>query len=387
MSTEALATPAGQELLQGLRDFLARESPPEVVRRQDEDKKPPLTLLRKLGDLGYLALGLPEQWGGAGDMHDVTLMMEDLGRANLGLGHLAGRTMYGLQLLIHFGTREQQEVWIPKLRSGECVFSIGLSEPDAGSDAAAIRNRARAVEAGGWIIDGNKVFSSSMGYAGLAMVAARTDTDSEKHAGITTFLVDPKSPGIDCTLMPTIGDWSVGTYQVLYSGVRVPQGAILGELNQGWKVITGHLARERLTMAARAVGATRDVLDLATDHALRREQFGHPLADFQAIQHKLASIRIDYQVARAALHELARDVVAGRADVTDAAAVKVFASEVWVRAAAEGMQIFGGLGYTYDAAMQRHFRDSRLYVVGGGSSEVMRNLIARAMLRSRKDTR
>lgn len=387
MSAEAPAAGSGQELIQGLRDFLARESPPEVVRRQDDEKKPALELLRKLGDLGYLSLALPEEWGGAGDMYDVTLMMEELGRANLGLGHLAGRTMYGLQLLLHFGSRRQQEDWIPKLRSGECVFAIGMSEPDAGSDAAAIKTRARATEDGGWVIDGNKVFSSSMEYAGLAMVAARTDPNSEKHAGITTFLVDPRSPGIDCTRLPTIGDWSVGTYQVFYTGVRVPEGSILGELNQGWKVVTGHLARERLTMAARAVGATRDVLDLAAGYALERHQFGHPLADFQAIQHKLASIRIEYQVARAALHELARDVVAGRADVTDAAAVKVFASEVWVRAAAEGMQIFGGLGYTYDAPMQRHFRDSRLYVVGGGSSEVMRNLIARAELKSRKEGR
>jgi alkylation response protein AidB-like acyl-CoA dehydrogenase len=131
----------------------------------------------------------------------------------------------------------------------------------------------------------------------------------------------------------------------------------------------------------------RDVLDLAAEHALGRRQFGHPLADFQAIQHKLASIRIEYQVARAALHELAREVVAGRADPTAAAAVKVFASEAWVRACDHGMQVFGGLGYTYDAPMQRHFRDSRLYLVGGGSSEVMRNLVARAELRSRREGR
>lgn len=377
---------AGTELLQGLRDFLARESPPEAVRGQDEEKRPPLELLRKLGELGYLSLGLPEEWGGAGDMYDVTLMMEELGRGNLGLGHLAGRTMYGLQLLLNFGTREQQERWIPQLRSGECVFAIGMTEPDAGSDAAAIATRADR-RGTAWVLNGTKTFTSSMGYAGLVMVAARTDPAADKHAGITTFLVDPRSPGIECSRLPTIGDWSVGTYQVFYNEVEVPgAGSVLGELNQGWRVVTGHLARERLTMAARAVGATRDVLDLAAAYALQRHQFGHPLADFQAIQHKLAGIRIDHQVARAALHELARDVVAGTADAADAAAVKVFASEAWVRAADHGMQIFGGLGYTFDAPMQRHLRDSRLYLVGGGSSEVMRNLIARAELRTRKET-
>jgi acyl-CoA dehydrogenase len=366
--------------LGSLRTFLEKESPPELVRDLDERHEPPLALLARLGDLGYLSIGLPEEHGGQGDEYDIVRFMEEVGYHNLPLGHLVGRTMYALQLLLEFGSPAQQERWIPLLRSGRTVFTVGMTEPEAGSDAAAIKTRAVA-DGDDYLINGEKVFSSSMGYAGLAMVAVRTDPHAEKHRGITMLLVDPRSPGIECRRLDTLGDWSVGTYQVFYNDVRAHREDILGEPGGGWVVVTRHLIRERAVMAARAVGATRRLLDITSRYVCERQQFGHPLADFQVLQHKLADIAIDLQMARAGLYSLAERMVEGTAGPVDAAMVKTFASEMYVRAANQSMQMSGGFGYTRDFEAQRHLRDSRIYVVGGGSSEVMRNIVARELLR------
>ena len=368
------------EFLAPLREFLEKESPPERVREIDERHEPPLDLLRRLGELGYLSVGLPEEHGGYGDAYDMLRLMEELGYHSLPLGHLVGRTMYAIQLLLSFGSDAQRERWMPSLRAGETVFTVGMTEPDAGSDAAAVRTRA-AADGALYVINGEKVFSSSMGYAGLAMVATRTSTTGKKHEGITMFLVDPGSPGIKCSRMDTLGDWGVGTYQVFYTDVRVHRDDVLGELDRGWAIVTSHLARERAVMAARAVGATRRLLDITAKYLCEREQFGHPLADFQVLQHRLADIAIELRMARAGLYELAERMAAGDAEPVEAAAVKTFASEMYVRAANDSMQLSGGFGYTREFEAQRHLRDSRIYVVGGGSSEVMRNIIAREVLR------
>lgn len=368
------------DFVAALREFLTKESPPERVRELDERHEPPLDLLRRLGELGYLSIGLPEAYGGHGDAYDIVCLMEEVGYHSLPLGHLVGRTIYAMQLLLEFGTDAQRERWIPRLRSGEIVFTVGMTEPDAGSDAAAVKTRAIA-DGTHYTINGEKVFSSSMGYAGLAMVSTRTKAGSVGREGLTMFFVDPRSRGIECRRLETLGDWSVGTYQVSYTDVQVHRDDIFGELDQGWTVVTGHLARERAFMAARAVGATRRLLDISAKYVCEREQFGHPLADFQVLQHKLADIAIELQMARAGLYALAEGVMQGTATPVDAATVKVFASEMYLRAANHSLQMTGGFGYTREFEAQRHLRDSRIYVVGGGSSEVMRNIIARELLR------
>jgi alkylation response protein AidB-like acyl-CoA dehydrogenase len=368
------------DFLVPLREFLEKESPPERVREIDERHEAPLDLLRRLGELGYLSIGLPEEHDGHGDAYDIVRFMEELGYHNLPLGHLVGRSMYAMQLLLDWGTQAQQERWIRPLRLGEIVFTVGMTEPDAGSDLAALRTRAVA-DGDHYVINGEKTFSSSMGYAGLAMVATRTNPEAKKRQGLTVFLVDPASPGIECHRLDTLGDWGVGTYQVVYTDVRVHRDGILGRLDAGWEVVTSHLVRERAVMAARAVGATRRLLDITTRYLCEREQFGHPLADFQVLQHKLADIAIELQLARAGLYALAERMAEGSAAPVDAAVVKTFASEMYVRAANHSMQMSGGFGYTREFEAQRHLRDSRIYVVGGGSSEVMRNIIARELLR------
>jgi len=368
------------EYVEPLRHFLRQECTREVVRAQDVGHEPPLGLLRRLGELGYLRIGLEPEWDGVGDFTDATRVMEEIGRFNLALGHLAGRALYGIQALRHYGTDEQQRRLIPLLASGEGVFSIAFTEPDVGSDAASIRTRAR-LETDEWVISGEKVFASSFAYARLAMVSVRTDPDAPGRDGISILLVDPRADGISCQRLDTLGDWSVGTYRVFFDDVRVPRDAVFGGESGGWRVISGHLVRERAIMSARAIGATAGLLDDTAEYVSQRVQFGHALADHQAVQHKLADIRIQLRVARAALYELAAEEATGAAVPADAAAVKVFATEMYLNAANTCLQVTGGFGYTNDFPAERHLRDARAYVVGGGSSEVLRNVIARELLR------
>jgi alkylation response protein AidB-like acyl-CoA dehydrogenase len=332
-----------------------------------------------MGELGYLSVGLPAEWDGAGTLIDVVHLMDELGRAYLGLGHLVGRTIYIQQLLLHFGTESQQHAWIPRLRAGQSVFCVAITEADAGSDAASVRTRAKA-DGDEYIINGQKLYSSSMGYADVALVLTRTSDEARKQQGLTTFLVDPKSEGIETRRLDTLGDWTIGTYETFFTDVRVPATSVIGDVGDGWKVISSHLIRERLIMAARAVGATDALLTEATDHVQHRRQFDHLISDFQVVRHRLADMYIDLRMARSALFDIAAQAVEGASVAADAAAIKIFASEMYVRATNVAMQMMGGYGYTRDSAVQRHLRDARVYVVGGGSSEVLRDVVARALL-------
>jgi acyl-CoA dehydrogenase len=369
------------ELQSGLRDFLADVAPPDRVRRDDEAHEPPLDLLRELGRLGYLCVGLPPAYGGEGGMLEMVEVMEELGRHYLGLGQLVGRVMYAGQLLVTLGSAAQQDRWLPALARGEAIFSISFTEPDAGSDLSALRTTATAGPEG-FVINGQKVFSSSFGYADIGLLLARTDPQATGRDGLTAFLVDPRSPGIEARALTTLGDWTNRTYEVFYTGTVIPADNVLGEPGGGWAVARAHLARERLMMAARAIGATAAVLEQTADFVSTRTQFGHPLAQFQVVRHKLADISIDLLMARAGLYEVTRAATSAPA-ASDAARVKIYASELYARAAATALQLHGGAGYTRDLPLQRHVRDAPMYVIGGGSAEVLRDVVSRDLLRGR----
>jgi alkylation response protein AidB-like acyl-CoA dehydrogenase len=369
------------ELQSGLRAFLVDAASPDRVRRDDEEHNPPLDLVRELGRLGYLCVGIPAEYGGAGGMLEMVEVMEELGRHYLGLGQLAGRVMYAEQLLVTLGRADQKDRWLPGLAAGDVIFSISFTEPDAGSDLSALRTRATPVE-GGFVVNGQKVFSSSFGYADVALLLARTEPHSSGRDGLTAFLIDPHGPGIETRALTTLGDWTNRTYEVFYTDVAVPADNILGEIGTGWAVARRHLARERLMMAARAIGATAAVLEQTADFVSTRTQFGHPLAQFQVVRHKLADISIELLMARAGLYEVARRVGDGDGG-PDAARVKIYASELYARASTTALQLHGGAGYTRDLPLQRHVRDAPMYVIGGGSAEVLRDVVSRDLLRRR----
>jgi acyl-CoA dehydrogenase len=244
---------------------------------------------------------------------------------------------------------------------------------------SSMSTQATAQPGGGWRLNGEKIYMTGLDYSQYILVAAITDPDAGKRQGVSVFFIDADSPGIEATRLKTMGAWQNRTYQCVLRDVPVPADRLLGDLNKGWAVLGGHLGRERSGIAARSVGGAQAVLDEALRYANEREQFGQRIGKFQAISHKLAQIAVDVHVARVATYDLARRVDAGEDIRATSALVKTFTTEMYKRAADSGLQVFGGAGYLRSSAMQRHYRDARLLTIGGGTTEIMFNVIARSM--------
>ena len=285
---------------------------------------------------------------------------------------------YGGYAVLQHGSREQKENLLPKVARGELSFCFGLSEPQAGSDAAALTTR--AVPAGdGYVINGQKVFTSGMDISDYCLLVTRTSTGERKQQGITNFLVDTKSPGIEIRKIGTLGQRAIGTTQVFYTDVKVPATAVLGAVDRGWEAVDAYLWYERLCLSAARTGAATAAFDYALEYAKSRRQFGRPIGQFQAIAHKLADMKVMLDVSRMLVYRYAWLMAQGKATRHDAAVVKLHTGETYKTVADMGLQILGGYGYCMEYPMQRFFRDSRLATIGAGTSEIQRNIIARGL--------
>jgi alkylation response protein AidB-like acyl-CoA dehydrogenase len=353
---------------------------PELVEECDEEGRPPLELLPKLAAEGWLAIGVPPEHGGWGGTTEVVILLEHLEEAFIQSGSLVSRgAMYLANVLAHFGTPEQQARFLPQVLRGEGRTVIAISEPSTGSDMSSLSMRAEPDGNGGWRLNGEKMYMTGLDYSQFILVAAITDPNAGRRQGVSVFVIDADSPGIEATRLKTLGVWQNRTYHGVFRDVPVPADRLMGELHQGWKVLGGHLGRERAGIAARSVGAAQAVLNEAVRYSREREQFGKPIGKFQAVSHKLAQIAVDLHVARVATYDLARRDDAGEDITAISAIVKAFTTEMYKRAADEGLQVLGGTGYLRSSAMQRHYRDARLLTIGGGTTEVMYNVIARAL--------
>lgn len=360
--------------------FAKEHVTPELVEECDEEGRPPLELMPKLAAEGWLAIGVPPEHGGWGGTTEVVILLEHLEEAFIQSGSLVSRgAMYLANVLSHFGTPEQQARFLPQVLRGEGRTVIAISEPSTGSDMSSLSMSAEPDGNGGWRLNGEKMYMTGLDYSQFILVAAITDPDAGRRRGVSVFLIDADAPGIEATRLKTLGVWQNRTYHGVFRDVPVPADRLVGELHQGWKVLGGHLGRERAGIAARSVGAAQAVLNEALRYAGEREQFGKPIGKFQAVSHKLAQIAVDLHVARVATYDLARRDDAGEEIVATSAIVKAFSTEMYKRAADEGLQVLGGTGYLRSSAMQRHYRDARLLTIGGGTTEVMYNVIARAL--------
>lgn len=361
-------------------DFLARECPREYVREMDEREEYPVDLFQKMGKLGYMGLPLPEEFeGGGADALTLGLVMEELGAAFTAAGLIFLRTvsMFGSQL-VNFGTSDQQREFLPRLASGELIVAFALTEPNAGSDLASLATRAKP-SGDGYVLSGQKMFCSGGGYSHLIYVAARTDTEVPKHAGISIILVDGDAEGITARKLKKLGTRASPTYEMFFDEVSVPPGRVLGPENGGWRVLTGSLERERFSLACLCAGGAQVATTDALEYAKQRMQFGRPIGQFQAIQHKLADMQTEVEAARLLAYRVGQLVQDGIPCPKEAAMAKLFASEVFMRAAHDGIQIMGGYGYMMECDMQRYWRDARLMSIGGGTSEIQRNIVAKQM--------
>jgi alkylation response protein AidB-like acyl-CoA dehydrogenase len=370
-----------QELFRAtVRDFCDREITREYVRECDRERRPPRDLYDKLGEQGWLGINIPEEYGGAGaGSVEVAILLEELGRAFLDLSFWVFRAVtWGGLAIGTGGSEELKSELLPRVASGELTVCFSLTEPDAGSDAAAIT--LSAVEDGDdYVLNGQKVFTSGFKASDLDVVATRTSTEGKKHHGITNFIVDTDSPGLEWQPIETLGHWPLGTAMLYFNEVRVPKTRMLGTLHEGWADLGVYLRYERLCLSAARTGAAAAALADSVAYAKERRQFDRPIAEFQAVSHRLADMQTMVEISRMLVYRYASRLDRGLASTRDAAILKLYACEAYKQVADMGLQVLGGYGYTMEYDLQRHFRESRLGVIGAGTSDIQRNIIAKTM--------
>jgi len=370
-----------QESLRGhVQELLRAVCPPEYAERCDREARPPREAYEALAKHGWLGLTIPAEYGGSGGSAiDLAILLEEAGRHFEELGIWVFRTLtYGGYALLQHGTPGQRRALLPRVARGELSFCLGLTEPQAGSDAAALATRATR-DGDSYVINGQKVFTSGMDISDYCLLVTRTATGEKKQQGITNFLVDTRLPGIEVRRIETLGMRAIGTTQVFYTDVRVPLSAVLGEVDRGWEAVDSYLWYERLCLSAARTGAASAAFDYALNYAKTRKQFGRAIGEFQAISHKLADMKVMLDISRMLVYRFAWLLAEGKATRHDAAVVKLYAAESYKAISDMGLQILGGYGYCMEYPMQRFFRDSRVAVIGAGTSEIQRNIIARGL--------
>jgi alkylation response protein AidB-like acyl-CoA dehydrogenase len=367
-------------LRETVRKLMDEHAPAQYLRRLDREQAYPSELYEEWVKAGFLGIPFPEAYGGVGgSVFDMVIIAEELSRrsADLVMAY-AGSVFCGLNIF-RKGSEEQKRYWLPKLLSGEIKMSISISEPDAGSDVGAIRTTAQR-DGGHWILNGQKLWATGAAAKNNVInVYVKTDTNARYQEGMSLFLVENNTPGVEMRKLDMLGRRCVGTYEVFLNDVRVPADRLVGGENKGWEAVLSGLQVERVTAAATACGGAQAVVDLALQYAKDRKQFGRPIGTFQAIAHMLADMQTEVEAARTLMWRAAWMVATGQNALREITMAKLFASETYAKVANMGMQILGGYGYSMEFDMQRYFRDSRAATIAGGSSQMQRNLLAGLM--------
>jgi alkylation response protein AidB-like acyl-CoA dehydrogenase len=358
---------------------LAKYATPEYISQCDEEKRFPQELIYVGVEQGWFALTLPEDHGGIGDYMDMTAFLEVAAYYSVALSRFwnANINLVG-GAVARFASEEIKSHVLPDLAQGRGWLAFALSENGSGSDAASLTTRAVA-NGDDFVIDGTKMWITGALQAKYILTAVRTDKDAKKHNGISLFLVPTGTPGLEIRPIDLLGGSAIRTCEVNFVGVRVSKKAVVGELHMGWKRLTAVLAKERVALAAMCAGAAQAAVDLARWYALERKQFGQPVFDFQAISHMLVDMQTQVDAARMMAYRAAKLLVDGQPCDAESSQAKYFASDVYVKVATEGLQIMGANGYAMEYAMQRHYRESKLFQIFGGTNQVQRNIVARAL--------
>ncbi|CAL9379389.1 acyl-CoA dehydrogenase family protein [Streptomyces sp. enrichment culture] len=361
-------------------DFVRREVVPHAAawdRAESVDRG----IVRKLGELGFLGLTVPEEYGGSGGDHlAYCLVTEELGRGDSSVRGLVSVSL-GLvaKTLAAWGTEEQKRAWLPRLTSGEALGCFGLTEPGTGSDAAGLATRAVRGPGGDWVLNGSKMFITNGTWADVVLLFART-SDAPGHRGVSAFLVPADAPGLDRhPVHGKLGLRGQPTAELVLRDVRVPADALLGPEGKGFSVAMSALAKGRMSVAAGCVGIARAALDAAVGYAGQREQFGKPIASYQLVQELISDISLDVEAARLLTWRVADLIDRGRDFATAASQAKLFASEAAVRSANNALQVFGGYGYIDEYPVGKLLRDARVMTLYEGTSQIQKLIIGRAL--------
>jgi alkylation response protein AidB-like acyl-CoA dehydrogenase len=370
------------QLRKAVREFAEAEIAPHVME-WDEAQTFPLDVVRKLGQLGYMGSIFPEELGGAGLGYiEYSIIIEELSRVDGSVGIIvAAHTSLCSNHIYKSGSDEQRQRYLPKLTTGEWIGCWSLTEPEAGSDAAGTRTKA-VLEDGCWTINGAKTFTTNAHYADVCVAMAVTDRAAARH-GISAFVIEKGTPGFRCGKKENkLGLRASATGEVIFESCRLPQTQLLGRLNDGFVDSLKILDGGRISIAALSIGMAQGAYDASLRYSKLRKQFGRPISEFQAIQHKLVDMAVDIDAARLLNYRAAWMLDRGMRVTRESASAKLFASEAAVRIAGEAVQIHGGYGFIKDYPVEKFYRDVKLCTIGEGTSEIQRLVIARQLLKS-----
>jgi alkylation response protein AidB-like acyl-CoA dehydrogenase len=389
-----------QQLRESIRRFVIKELQPHA--EEWEEKTFPDWVFERMGELGFLGLDKPEEYGGqGGDYYTSLVLAEEMAHAHCGglaMG-IAVQTDMAMPPILAFGTEEQKREWAAPAIAGKKILCIGITEPDAGSDVAGIKTRAVRDEAtGDYVINGSKTYITNGHRAHAIVLVTKTDPDAgqlddagpglsgegggrapSRHAGITLFLVPMDAPGvIREKRLKKLGMHASDTALLAFQDVRVPESAVLGQLGKGFYHISWELQGERLIGAAGAVAGAQHVFDRTLEYAKERKAFGRAIGHFQVIRHKFADMATKIETARQMVYTTAWRFQNGEYPVREITMAKLYASRIAVEVADDCIQIHGGAGYMQEYGIERSWRDLRLNRIGAGTDEIMLEVIGRS---------
>jgi acyl-CoA dehydrogenase len=378
----ALDAETRDQFIDTLRRFVTEQLRPLEAQVAADDKVPE-GVIQQMRDMGLFGISIPEEYGGLDlSMEDECLVVFELGRASPAFRSEIGTNVgIGSQGLVMFGTDEQKAKWLPGIAAGTTVTSFALTEPEAGSDSAAVQTRA-TLDGDEYVLNGSKRYITNAAKAGLFTVMARTNPDVKGGGGVSAFVVPSDLPGITVGKPEKkMGQHGAQIHDITFDNVRVPAWNRLGGEGEGFKVAMQVLDKGRLHIAALCVGVAERLIADSVAYAGERKQFGQALAQFQLIQGMIADMKTEAMAARALVMEGARKRDRGENIVLEAAAAKYFASEMVGRVADKAVQIFGGAGYVADYGIERLYRDVRIFRIYEGTSQVQQIVIARETMK------
>ncbi|MBN2026878.1 MAG: acyl-CoA dehydrogenase family protein [Actinobacteria bacterium] len=381
MAADLFFTDEHKMLRQSVREFVQRELVPHAEEWEEEGFFPDW-VFKRLGELGYLGLHFPEEYGGGGgDYFTNIVLMEELANC----GSFGVNTGVAVQLgmatppILKFGSDEQKQRYLVPAIQGERIACLGITEPEAGSDVSNVKTFAEKVD-GGWKVNGNKIFITNGWRADFMTLLARTDREKKGYRGMSIFLVDTDTPGfVKSRKLDKVGQRSSDTAEIFFEDMIIPEDSMMGEEGRGFYNIMWELQGERLIVAVAVIAIAEVTLQQAIEYGKERVQFGKPIIKNQALAHRVADLVTELEAVKSLTYLTAWKYDRGEYPVKEISMAKLMSTQVAFRVTDEAMQLMGGYGYMMEYPVQKAWRDMRIARIGGGSDEIMREIIATTM--------